>query len=45
MGDTITLLSKREVEKMRRAGQLASQLLDYLAPMVQPGITTQALND
>lgn len=45
MGETITLLSKREVEKMRRAGQLASQLLDYLAPMVQPGITTQALND
>ncbi len=45
MGETITLLSKREIEKMRRAGQLASQLLDYLAPMVQPGITTQALND
>jgi methionyl aminopeptidase len=45
MGETITLLSKREVEKMRRAGQLASQLLDYLAPMVQPGITTQVLND
>jgi methionyl aminopeptidase len=45
MGETITLLSRREVEKMRRAGQLASQLLDYLAPMVQPGITTQALND
>lgn len=45
MGETITLLSKREIEKMRRAGQLASQLLDYLEPMVQPGITTQALND
>lgn len=45
MGETITLLSKREIEKMRRAGQLAAQLLDHLAPMIKPGITTQALND
>lgn len=45
MGEAITLLSKREIEKMRKAGQLAAQLLDHLAPMVQPGITTQALND
>lgn len=45
MAETITLLSKREIEKMRQAGRLASQLLDYLAPMVQPGITTQELND
>ncbi|MEB3310719.1 MAG: type I methionyl aminopeptidase [Snowella sp.] len=45
MGEAITLLSKREIEKMRKAGQLAAHLLDHLAPMVQPGITTQALND
>jgi methionyl aminopeptidase len=43
--ETVTLLSKREIEKMRRAGRLAAQLLDYLAPMVQPGISTQELND
>ncbi|MEB3160604.1 MAG: type I methionyl aminopeptidase [Synechocystis sp.] len=45
MGDTITLLSRREIEKMRRAGQLAAELLDYLAPLVQPGVTTLELND
>jgi len=45
MGETITLLSKREIEKMRQAGYLSSELLDYLAPMVQPGISTQELND
>ncbi|MBD2652973.1 MULTISPECIES: type I methionyl aminopeptidase [Synechocystis] len=45
MGDTITLLSRREIEKMRQAGQLAAALLDHLAPMVQPGITTLDLND
>lgn len=43
--ETITLLSKREIEKMRRAGQLAAELLDHLAPMVQPGISTLELND
>ncbi len=45
MGDTITLLSRREIEKMRQAGQLAAALLDHLAPMVQAGITTLELND
>lgn len=43
--DTITLLSKREIEKMRRAGILAAQLLDHLTPMVQPGVSTLELND
>lgn len=43
--DTITLLSKREIEKMRRAGILAAQLLDHLAPMVKPGVSTLELND
>jgi methionyl aminopeptidase len=43
--ETIVLLSQREIEKMRRAGGLAAELLDHLAPMVQPGISTQELND
>ncbi len=43
--DTITLLSTREIEKMRRAGRLAAQLLDHLAPMVKPGVSTLELND
>ncbi|NES80048.1 MAG: type I methionyl aminopeptidase [Moorea sp. SIO2B7] len=43
--ETITLLSRREIDKMRRAGRLAAELLDYLAPMVQPGVSTLEIND
>jgi methionyl aminopeptidase len=43
--EVITLLSSRELEKMRKACQLAAQLLDYLTPFVKPGISTQELND
>ena len=43
--ETITLLSKREIEKMRQAGRLAAQLLDHLAPMVTPGVSTLEIND
>jgi methionyl aminopeptidase len=45
MDNNITLLSKREIEKMRVAGKLAAQLLVHLEQFVQPGVTTQALND
>ncbi|MBZ8180160.1 type I methionyl aminopeptidase [Oscillatoria salina] len=43
--ERITLLSSREIEKMRRAGRLAAQLLDRLAPMIKPGVSTLELND
>ncbi|NEQ29708.1 MAG: type I methionyl aminopeptidase [Leptolyngbya sp. SIO4C5] len=43
--EVITLLSKREIEKMRQAGQTAAALLDYLEPMVKPGVSTLELND
>ena len=43
--EVITLLSRRELDKMRQAGQLAAQLLDYLEPLVKPGVSTQSLND
>ena len=43
--ETITLLSKREIEKMRQAGRLAAELLDHLAPMIQPGVSTLEIND
>ena len=43
--ETITLLSRREIEKMRQAGRLAAKLLDHLAQMVQPGVSTLELND
>jgi methionyl aminopeptidase len=41
----IVLLSERELEKMRRVGKLAAQLLDYLTTLIQPGVSTQTLND
>jgi methionyl aminopeptidase len=43
--EIIELLSSRELEKMRRAGRLAAELLHYLEPMVQPGVSTLELND
>lgn len=41
----VVLLSARELNKMRLVGQLAANLLKHLEPMVQPGVSTQALND
>ncbi|MBD2462773.1 type I methionyl aminopeptidase [Oscillatoria sp. FACHB-1407] len=41
----IVLLSARELDKMRQVGQLAAQLLQHLEPLVQPGVSTQDLND
>lgn len=43
--DVITLLSRRELDKMRQSGKLAASLLDYLEPMVKPGVSTLELND
>jgi methionyl aminopeptidase len=43
--ETIVLLSSREIEKMRQAGRMAAELLDYLAPLVKPGVSTLELND
>ncbi|MGD1861668.1 MAG: type I methionyl aminopeptidase [Leptolyngbyaceae cyanobacterium] len=43
--EVITLLSRREIEKMRQAGRLAAQLLDYLETLVKPGVSTLELND
>jgi len=42
--ETIVLLSKREIEKMRRVGRLAAKLLHHLEPLVEPGITTLELD-
>lgn len=32
-------------DAMRKAGRLAAEVLDAVGPMVQPGVTTQAIND
>lgn len=42
--ENIVLLSSREIEKMRQAGKLAAQLLEYLGKMVKPGISTYEIN-
>ncbi len=41
----IVLLSSSEIDKMRRAGKLAAQLLEHLGKLVAPGVSTQQLND
>lgn len=43
--ERITLLSSREIEKMRRAGHLAAQLLHYLGTLVKPGVSTWELDE
>lgn len=43
--EKIVILSDSEVEKMRRAGRLAAELLHHLSQMVAPGVTTQQIND
>ncbi len=42
---TIHIKTAEEIEKMRIAGRLAAELLDYLTPFVQPGITTNEINN
>jgi len=39
------LKTAEEAEKMRVAGRLASEVLDYIAPHVKPGVSTGALNE
>jgi methionyl aminopeptidase len=41
---TITIKDQDGIAGMRVAGRLAAELLDYLAPFVKPGITTNELD-
>ena len=41
----VTLKTPEEIEKMRFAGRLASEVLDFITPHVKPGVTTGRLND
>jgi methionyl aminopeptidase len=40
----ITIKTPEEIEQMRTAGRLAAEVLDYITPFVQPGITTGELD-
>jgi len=42
---TIKLHGPAGFEAMRRAGRLAAEILDEIAPMVQPGVSTAAIDD
>ena len=41
----ITLLSPQEMDKMRRAGRFAANMLTHLGTLIKPGITTQYLHE
>jgi methionyl aminopeptidase len=41
----VQLKNREEIEKMRLAGRLAAELLDYVTPYVRAGVTTGKLND
>ena len=41
----VTLKTPEEIVKMRVAGRLASEVLDYITPFVKPGVTTDRLNE
>lgn len=40
----VSIKTPEEIAKMRVAGRLAAEVLDMIGPHVQPGITTDALN-
>lgn len=41
----ITLKTKTEFEKMRIAGKLAAEVLEMIEPYIQPGVTTNEINE
>jgi len=41
---TVTIKTGAEIEGMRIAGRLASEVLDYITPFVKPGVTTGELD-
>ncbi|MCG8099747.1 MAG: type I methionyl aminopeptidase, partial [Candidatus Thiodiazotropha taylori] len=40
----VTIKTAQEIEKMRLAGKLAAEVLEMIAPHVQPGVTTLELD-
>lgn len=41
----IAIKSKEDIQGMRKVGRMAAQLLDYITPFVQVGVSTEELND
>ena len=42
---SVNIKTPEEIEKMRVAGRLAAEVLDYIAPFVKPGVTTGRLDE
>ncbi|AGY57825.1 type I methionyl aminopeptidase [Gloeobacter kilaueensis] len=40
----VEIKSAKEIEKLRAAGRLAAELLDYIEPFVKPGVSTEELD-
>ena len=40
----VTIKNEADIEKMRIAGRLAAEVLDFITPYVKPGITTEELD-
>ncbi len=43
-GDSVLLKTAEDIERMRRAGAIVAAILDELCRLVEPGLTTGALN-
>ena len=41
---SVTIKTPEEIEKMRVAGRLAAEVLDFVAPQVRPNVTTDELD-
>jgi methionyl aminopeptidase len=41
---SITIKTPEEIQKMRVAGRLAAEVLDYIEPFVKPGVSTEELD-
>src|SRR3954464_13558213 len=42
---SVVVKTSDEIERMRVAGRLASEVLDFITPHVKPGVSTGKLND
>ena len=40
----VIIKTPEEIDKMRELGRLAAEALDYIGPVVQPGVTTEAID-
>lgn len=41
---SVIIKTAEEIEKMRLAGRLAAEVLEMIAPLIEPGISTDEIN-